>query len=437
MELLKSFDGSAIDLGTLQEAYDTLNLETESTGKYIVDVELVPGTENCQSTAHSGILRLTASDGNTTEVFLKKVTASASQKREWNDRRRYLVYARTEARFYEEFSHILKHRNVPIPTLATSKKNLDSVLGDSELSGPVNEEPEAKILQHAGCFLFLSCAGRKLIQESPLSEKMAEIALNTVARLHAAAWEDKELLEKAASRLQRFGGSFALSMRNPKEIQKIPGNWKRFSDVFSPLNPDLFERKGIDQLGTRLVAIAPWVAKQLSVLPDQRHATLIHGDFKAMNVFLPAEHSNERDGLLIDFASTGVGYGMSDVAMHLSHSVSPEVLANGGEERLIASYINALKKVYAERGAGMAMCEYPPSVASLHYKLGVVDYARFVLGRFWGNASPEVFLSKADKPNVTLVNRNAKAALAFVEKTHRCLLELEQLSQIDERVVKD
>jgi hypothetical protein len=62
-----------------------------------------------------------------------------------------------------------------------------------------------------------------------------------------------------------------------------------------------------------------------------------------MNVFLPHDVVNGKT-LLVDYASTGVGLGMSDVAMHLHHAVLPEDLANGGEEW--SSTIGSHCKIY-------------------------------------------------------------------------------------------
>ena len=77
--------------------------------------------------------------------------------------------------------------------------------------------------------------------------------------------------------------------------------------------------------------------------------------------------------MLIDFASTGVGLGMCDVAMLLAHSVSPTTLAGGGQERLIDAYLDALE----EKG----VTNYDRSTAMRHFHLATVDYARFVVSR--------------------------------------------------------
>ena len=57
---------------------------------------------------------------------------------------------------------------------------------------------------------------------------------------------------------------------------------------------------------------------------------------------LPRAGDTSTQPMLIDFASTGVGLGMSDVAMLLAHSVHPVTLAEGGLERLLTGYVDAL-----------------------------------------------------------------------------------------------
>ena len=101
-------------------------------------------------------------------------------------------------------------------------------------------------------------------QTSPLAAERAVVALAAVARLHAAAWEDTELLQGAAERLQRHGGAFALSIRNPKEIEQLQSNWADFVSTFTPHAPELFSRPSIVALGDRLVQWSLWISQQLS-----------------------------------------------------------------------------------------------------------------------------------------------------------------------------
>lgn len=266
-------------------------------------------------------------------------------------------------------------------------------------------------------------------QTSPVDHAQAGLALKALAALHAAAWEDTALLTKAAERLQRHGGSFSLSIRNPKELTKINDNWSRFVTTFTPFDPELFGRPEILKLGERLETWCRWTAAALSLTPTDKFATLMHGDLKAMNVFLPAAPDGSvdvtRPAMLIDFASTGVGLGMHDLAMLLTHSVSPATHAAGGEESIIEGYLDALAAARSAMAKGPVE-EYPREQALRHYRLAVVDYGRFFLSRFWGDASPENFAKKKDEMNVSLANRNVEAALKFVERIDRALSALEK-----------
>ena len=152
----------------------------------------------------------------------------------------------------------------------------------------------------------------------------------------------------------------------------------------------------------------------MSLGPASPHATLVHGDFKAMNVMLPPDGAAATTApLLIDFASTGVGLGMQDLAMLLAHSVAPSTLADGGQARLIDAYLTALE----ERG----VTGYDRPTAMRHFHLATVDYARFVVSRFWAGASAAAFAKRAANPNVCLPNRDVEAALRFAERIDESL----------------
>jgi hypothetical protein len=112
-------------------------------------------------------------------------------------------------------------------------------------------------------------------------------------------------------------------------------------------------------------------------------------------------NNKDKDAIMIDFSCTGIGFGMSDVGMHIAHAIHPCDLINGGEERLIAGYISALE-VAINRIATKKKWHYPKETAMRHYRLACVDYLRFVMGRFWRNASPESFHKGKDNKNVTL-----------------------------------
>jgi thiamine kinase-like enzyme len=189
-------------------------------------------------------------------------------------------------------------------------------------------------------------------------------------------------------------------------------------------------------LGKRIQAIAPHISKQLTPgLSIGEYATIVHGDYKAMNAFLPVPSSSEDDNdddddvYMIDFASAGVGLGMSDVAMHIVHAVRPCDLKDGGEEQLVDGYLCALNAALRRRQTKGG--DYPTDVAMRHYRLGCVDYLRFILGRFWRSATLESFEAKKKSQNTTLINRDVDAAMRFIEKVDLYLEEFEQENERD------
>jgi hypothetical protein len=165
--------------------------------------------------------------------------------------------------------------------------------------------------------------------------------------------------------------------------------------------------------------LADYISKELSPGPNDQYATLSHGDYKAMNCFLPKQ-SGDRGVLLVDFASTGVGLGMSDVAMHIHHAVIPDKLDNGGEEELIDHYLETLEACLGGKR------RYPRAIAFRHYRLAVADYFRFFLGRFWKSATPASFEKMKENKNICLINRDVDAALAFLDRVDGYVTQIEK-----------
>mmetsp|Transcript_7646 Transcript_7646/g.24291 ORF Transcript_7646/g.24291 Transcript_7646/m.24291 type:complete len:155 (-) Transcript_7646:26-490(-) len=126
--------------------------------------------------------------------------------------------------------------------------------------------------------------------------------------------------------------------------------------------------------------------------------------------------------LPIDFQWTGLGFGMSDVAMHLSHSVAVATLDGAGERLLVEAYHRELVEALGESRAA----SYTSDVSWRHYCLAVVDYARMVIGCFFKNASQSAFAARSQHPNVGLAYKDARASLLFVERVDRCLAEVER-----------
>jgi len=141
---------------------------------------------------------------------------------------------------------------------------------------------------------------------------------------------------------------------------------------------------------------------------------------------------DDDDAIMIDFASVGVGFGMCDIAMHITHALHPKHFKDGQEERFVEYYLKELEKAVVKKTSSQEaekeqqqFFAYPKDVAFRHYKLAVIDYFRFVLGRFWSSATPESFEAKKDTKNRTLPNRNVESAFAFIERVDRYLVDFE------------
>ena len=382
----------------------------------------------------------------TKTCFVKTVDANQyNEKKAWPDLRRTLMYLRTEVRFYQEILPDLLSAmgghgsdavsvNFSTPEVFAAHYDLDGLLTEEERATddptkePANVDWSADTNTNAntkgGYIVMEAISDTEYTQESPITIQQAKEALESIAVFHASAWENETLLKKAQDRLSK--GSYHLKTRNPKEVAGLPKAWTQFSAAFGIVNDDDDE----ENLGKRIQDLAEYICDETSPDPTDQYTTLSHGDFKAMNCFLPIQQqqndtasTSRRGVILVDFASTGVGLGMSDVAMLIHHAVRPEHLENGGEIMLVDHYLDALNKKLL---LSKQRHEYPKEVALWHYKLAVADYFRFFLGRFWKTATPESFEKKKDSKNTALINRDRDAAFRFLERAKTYVSEIEK-----------
>ncbi|GMH94717.1 hypothetical protein TrST_g5807 [Triparma strigata] len=376
---------------------DTFDISTTT----IQGVNVVPGTDRPQSTSHSAVMEIVHKNDNkttTSTIYLKKIAAIDIDK-PYPDLRRNICYARNELTFYKTCQTACN-----TPRLLHSVLNTKAI-GDHDVSDPPGPAPAD--LTGVGGILVLEPVNldpsdsSSYFQKSPLTIPEVKLALKTFAKLHASHWNSPNL---TSLNLQRHGGSYALPNRNPTELKKVSSNFKKFCSEFSPLNPS-FYTSSILSVGRRLEESASFISS--SLLSPSPFKTLIHGDSKSLNTFLSSSHPS----LLIDFASAGPGHGMSDVSMTLVHALKPGY----EEENLIDYYIEVLK------GEGV---EYSKDQAMEHFNLGLCDYARFMLGRFWGSSTPATFEGKKDNENVALVNRDIECAEQFIKRVEEALTSL-------------
>ena len=388
---------------------------------------------------------LAVTDGNTNDndgtatqqkLFVKVVEAAKYGHKKWPDLRRVLLYARTEARFYNETVPLLQQKGVEsiAPVCYKAHYNLSGFIDESDRAVDISNDnvPTASLVPGIGSFLVLDTMDpAQYYQKSPLTPQEACRCLRAAAKLHAAAWQDVSLLSSANDRLSR--GSYNLQLRNPQEILDIPEGWQNFMNNFRDEAPELFAQESVQRLGERIVAVAKDLSTELSPSPNDACATLVHGDYKSMNVFLPTAE-NDGDALLIDFASTGVGIGMSDVAMHVFHALLPEDI---DEDSLLASYLESFhhyRRQYRQgsdndTGADTVESDYTFAQAKRHFRMAVLDYFRFFLGRFWKKSTVESMNKLKDNANTNLINRHVPSAMNFVKHVDEYLTEFEQEQQ--------
>ena len=388
-------------------------------------------------------------------LFVKKVEADLYAHKPFADLRRTLVYARTEARFYSDILPLLlesssscNEDNFNIaPKVYLAESYLEGLIEDNEsaaakpsdstIPDPIYDENNNAILQNKGGILVLDSVGKgfngvQYFQDSPLAPSYATKSLRAIAKFHAMGFQNEKVLEKVSTMLCQYGGSYHLRNRNPKELQNIEKSWDNLvqelkKSTYTPKG--FFEQPSINQLGKRIFKSAKIISDELTPLPSDKYATIVHGDYKAMNVFLPSlrleelESNEDLDAILIDFASTGVGVGMSDVAMHIVHAIHPNDLRNGGDKILVKQYFQDFQDTLSRQ---WKVQDYPFDVAFRHYKFAIVDYFRFVLGRLWRGATIERFAKNKDSKNAVFVNRDVEAALNFIEMADRYLAEIEE-----------
>lgn len=414
-DILTDLDGKALTCKQLGEA-----LAAQCRDSSVVGFAAVPGTEKRWPQSHSVEIHVDlGKDLPSTALFLKKIEGCNMPKtKSLHALRRDLASNRNEARFYREFAPVLVDRGVPLISTVLIDERLDML--DAPSTNGVEDEAR---LRSGGLFLLLDSAVG-CFQTSPFSADQCVMALRMLARFHAGAWEDQELLDKAAARLQSQAGYWRLSQRGESEMRQMTAVWESYVRSFEHLAPELFRRPEILKLAERLEKISPWVSDALAAIPSNYFATLVHGDFKAMNIFLPGEKCESLTALPIDFQWTGVGYGMSDVAMHFCHSVASDAFEEGGEEFLVNSYLAELHKSLPAR----CSAKYTQDVAWRHFHLAILDWARMALSSFFKDASPETFAARADSPNVGLVYRDVRASFRFIQRVDKCLEHFEVTS---------
>ena len=423
---------SAMSLSCTNE--DLLSLVQQGLPESKVDSLEIVGDSIQQANAEGMNVQVKIHDNSSLLLlFVKRIHADVyASKKSWTDLRRTLIYARTEIRFYQHIVPLISQKFSLIPHCYLSNYDLDGLIGEDECATDVNNlpmDPDMPTQNKGGALLLQSMkaseedsssSNQTYFQTSPLTIDQAKQCLVAVAQLHASAWEDPSILKLVSTKLAPFGGSYHLKIRNPKELQGLVSSWNKFTTAFEdfPEMKELLQSStNIQKIGQRVYDMAEYICNELSPNYQDNYATLVHGDYKAMNVFLPKNSYDYHDVKIIDYASTGIGMAMSDVAFHITHALTADDIQHN-EEDLLRTYLNALH-------SANPYIQYSYEEAFQHYMLATVDYFRFICGRFWKSATPETFEVRKNSVNTVLVNRNLPAAIAFIQRVDKYLTIIE------------
>lgn len=205
-------------------------------------------------------------------------------------------------------------------------------------------------------FILSNLAAQFSVVPDVLDLEQSKSALQWLAGFHAFFWEsipDVGLWDE--------GTYWHLATRK-SEHAAIPRQWQQLKEVAGMVDEKL---KGSDVGGNSL----------------GNYRTLVHGDFKSENLLF--SHTNVCAAF--DFQYCGEGYGTKDVAYLLCSSVDETILQKHDQELLAYYFEHLHNQLRAQQKDAPG---YTWETMMLHYKLSLIDYARFMAGwGWWGNVS--------------------------------------------------
>jgi len=218
-----------------------------------------------------------------------------------------------------------------------------------------------------------------------LPKTRAKQALHYVAHWHAACWGEDGSTGSAATRLWPRGGFWnakrhlLLSCKTKKKRRSIATAWTGTTTYLKTRHPHLLTER-TKTIGQRLQAMADPLRELWQDLTFvQPYITLIHGDYKAANLFFCAcTHEEKEDDddpqkyvCAVDFQYTGHGLGAFDVA-YLLYPDARGAWEEPEEEELLRAYHDALIAALIMYGKG-GPSSYPYTLFLAHYHLVRLD----------------------------------------------------------------
>lgn len=268
-------------------------------------------------------------------------------------------------------------------------------------------------------FMLNLCVTHPIHPES-LTTRQTRAALDWLATLHARFWEAPKLStnEWAGSRLWECGSYWAIpyrvqlcnSAQADQQTDNMESLWVKTLKWMQKKSPDVASLPSIKLMGSRLAAARRGLhcalhyggdSKQMLSEPfnlspvvyhkasnsnkrayiPQRHRTLIHGDFKAANMFFTDNDQDEsaKACAVCDFQFTGPGFGAVDVCNLLFPDARTDY--RHVELELLDWYYDQLEKHMETLGKELA--SYSKETLVLHYSLVQVDLLAHLINRGW------------------------------------------------------
>ncbi len=148
-------------------------------------------------------------------------------------------------------------------------------------------------------------------------------------------------------------------------------------------------------------------------------ATLLHGDFKAANIFV--DRQEHRHCTAVDFQWAGWGMGAVDLIYFLTTSLTLDAL--GDMDKLIEIYHERLEREVERRGENGAGAMSLESLR-LQCDLAAADYARYLVGEMWSKVDLASLEASREAANVGMHKRSLPHLVKVCELANAALENL-------------
>ena len=365
-------------------------------------------------------------------VFIKRVVPRQLPPRAATKWIRDAQSYRAEVGFYAHYVEPLRKQGVQLPitykVVSQGLDDLSKILAEYESSpDTVPAEAVADVVQRCHFLCFVEDLNPAMYrQDMLLGSQEMERVLCAMARMHAAHWEDVEVLRDASLRLFAQGAYWSPDKRDPSEVSNLPCVWDEFLTRFAgTLGEDLSSRQGVKTLGARLSASAPKVTERIRLHLDAPHQCIVHGDLKTANILFAADWEPAAAGdsgvCLIDFQWTGVGLAAQDLLYCFVSSAHLEVLESPQEmQRLLQVYLKQVGEHSQGRSAAYSLEQLERDMDWV-----LLEYARTVFGYQLKGKGPEWLEGGADTLGRCAHNRSAEHLRWLVDKVEKTLSRLD------------